>query len=362
LSTPTAALDAIDAGALQPACGFAFDGGDPGVVVSFDHVRTKAPREALEQGARRAYHAVRRFVWDLMAHDAFGASASIAFWFFLSLVPLLALAGFLIGQVARTRGVDALVEPILEVAPGSANGLVSKELLRMAGSGGAPLAPLGVLGFMWTASQGLHNLMDVFETTVKAKRRPWWKQRAIALGWVLLGLGASCGLALVLVRADAAMNTYETARESVEPAPSASAHDRTAHAAATPRPKPSLRKRVHGALTTPDEKAFAAVLLLLTGFGFLAGFYRFAVEHPPGIKRVVLPGALTALASWLIVSWAFGDYAGSIADYALYYGGLAAVAILLVWLYLTSLSLVVGAEVNAQLEGLRSRRASRPDV
>jgi membrane protein len=345
-------------------------------------VDSRRPREpsgssgwsgSLERHARRVYHAARRFVWDLMAHDAFGASASVAFWFFLSLVPLLALAGFLIGQVARTRGVDALVEPILEVAPGSANGLVSKELLRMAGSNAAPLAPLGVLGFMWTASQGLHNLMDVFETAVKARRRPWWKQRAIALGWVFLGLGASCGLAWLLVRADNAMNAYEGAREEVEAAPSATPpspsagappHERGARAAA-PAPakaKPSLRKRVHRALTTPDEKAFAAGLVLLTGFVFVAGFYRFAVEHPPGIKRVVLPGAATALASWLVVSWAFGDYAGSIADYALYYGGLAAVAILLVWLYLTSLSLVVGAEVNAQLEGLRARRASRPEL
>ena len=49
----------------------------------------------------------------------------------------------------------------------------------------------------------------------------------------------------------------------------------------------------------------------------------------------------------------FEAYALSIADYALYYGSLAAVAVLLVWLYLTSLSLVLGAEMNAQLEGLR---------
>ncbi len=54
-----------------------------------------------------------------------------------------------------------------------------------------------------------------------------------------------------------------------------------------------------------------------------------------------------------MVSWAFGNYAVSIGDYALYYGSLAAVAVLLVWLYLTSLTLVIGAEVNAQLEGLR---------
>ena len=80
--------------------------------------------------------------------------------------------------------------------------------------------------------------------------------------------------------------------------------------------------------------------MLLTGAAFLAGFYRYAVEHPPGVRRRVWPGAVDRHLSWLLVSWAFGDYAVSIADYALYYGSLAAVAVLLVWLYLSSLTLV----------------------
>jgi membrane protein len=68
------------------------------------------------------------------------------------------------------------------------------------------------------------------------------------------------------------------------------------------------------------------------------------------VRRRVWPGTFTAVASWLIVSWGFGLYAVSMSSYALYYGSLAAVAVMMVWLYLTSLSLVVGAEVNAYLE------------
>jgi membrane protein len=60
---------------------------------------------------------------------------------------------------------------------------------------------------------------------------------------------------------------------------------------------------------------------------------------------------------WLAVSWAFGNYVISLAEYAVYYGSLAAVAVLLLWLYLTSLSLLLGAEVNAILEGVRDREA-----
>jgi membrane protein len=84
----------------------------------------------------------------------------------------------------------------------------------------------------------------------------------------------------------------------------------------------------------------------------MALFYRYAVEHPHGIKRRAWPGALTALGAWLAVSWAFGEYVISLGKYAVYYGSLAAVAVLLVWLYLTSLALLLGAEVNAILDGV----------
>jgi membrane protein len=109
-------------------------------------------------------------------------------------------------------------------------------------------------------------------------------------------------------------------------------------------------------LHTPLEQGIAAVVMLAVGMAFLAGFYRFSVEHPPRVRRRVWPGTFTAVACWFVVSWAFGAYVVSIADYALYYGSLAAVAVLLIWLYLTSLTLVLGAELNAQLEGSAARR------
>src|SRR5579871_2622440 len=101
-----------------------------------------------------------RFGVGILAHNPFEAAAAVAFWFFLSVLPLLVLLGFVVGRVARTSGIDALVAPILEVAPGAAEDIVRKDLERIAGNS-ASLAPVGVVGFFWTASSGLHNLMDV---------------------------------------------------------------------------------------------------------------------------------------------------------------------------------------------------------
>jgi membrane protein len=318
-------------------------------------------------------------VLRLLAHNAFETAAAVAFWFFLSLVPLLVLAGYLVGQVARSRGVDDLVGPLLEVVPGTAEGLIRSELERLAGARGTSIAPLGVLGFLWTASSGLHNLMDVCEATVSVKRRAWWKQRTIALGWVAIGLATACLLAWVVVAVDRASRVHDaqaaaSSSASSSPPPGGHSPERAlrgpqppaapgAHArpsspqgagnGAASGPGLSPPARVGRPLRAPRTQVLAASLMLGAGLLLLAGFYRFAVEHPAGVRRRVWPGAAAAIVWWLVVSWAFGAYVVSIADYALYYGSLAAVAVLLVWLYLTSLALVLGAEVNAELEGVR---------
>jgi uncharacterized BrkB/YihY/UPF0761 family membrane protein len=361
---------------------------------------------------QRLGRAIEHFVLRLLAHNAFETAAAVAFWFFLSLVPLMVLAGYLVGQVARTRGVDDLVGPLLDVVPESAEALIRTELERLAGARGATVAPLGVLGFLWTASSGIHNLMDVCEATVSVQRRPWWKQRAMSVGWVAAGLAVACFLAWFIVAADRAWRAGDTqawltpavapadkprslpllpelpvnlsprSARLAEHAPDRSPRGAPAPGAAAPpagpphaRPAPppggtgSASAAPSSSVSAPGSPAsarrarplrgtrttaFATVLLLVTGLLMLAGFYWLAVDHPPGVKRRVWPGAAAAIVSWLVVSWGFGEYTLSIGDnYALYYGSLAAVAVLLVWLYLTSLALVIGAEVNAELEGSR---------
>jgi membrane protein len=308
----------------------------------------------------------RRLARGLIDSEAFKSAAAVAFWLFLSLVPLLVFLGFLVGQVTRRRGVDALLGPLLDVIPAAAEAIVRDELERLAGRSSAPVAPVSVASYLWTASSGLHNLMDLFESMARARPRPYWKQRAIALVWVVGGLAAACVLALALVRFDSATRTREPAvarAASTSPAGPLSSGGTSGHslepsrgpqrarvpssAPAPGSPAPGSKPRARGGLTTPLGQAFAATSMLVVGTLFLASFYRFGVERRGTERRRVWPGTAAALACWLGVSWGFSAYVASIADYALFYGSLAAVAVLLIWLYLTSLSLIVGAEVNA---------------
>lgn len=71
------------------------------------------------------------------------------------------------------------------------------------------------------------------------------------------------------------------------------------------------------------------------------------------MRRRLLPGGVVTVALWAAASAGFSYYVARFARYATFYGSLATVAIVLFWLWLLSLALLVGGEVNAQLEGVR---------
>ena len=66
-------------------------------------------------------------------------------------------------------------------------------------------------------------------------------------------------------------------------------------------------------------------------------------------RRRVFPGAAAALCSWLLFSLGFSFYVENIANYSMLYGTLGGVVVLLLWLYATGLTLILGAEVNGAL-------------
>jgi membrane protein len=298
-----------------------------------------------------------RVVRGMRAHHAVDSARLMAFNFFLSVVPLLVMLGYVTGRLVRKRGVEAVVGPLLETIPDASADLVRHELERLAGARSTSIAPLGLVTFLWLTSSGIHQMMDVFEVAVGATVRPWWKQRLIALAAVGIGLGAMSFTAWGLVAGDDRLHSDDadvsasTTPAAVAPAPSGSPPSKGSPRPARPPPivkKRHLLTRAHA----PWERVVAGGAVLLVGLLGLAAFYRFAVEHPAGIRRHAWPGTMTAMAAWIAVSWFFGSYLASVGAYAVYYGGLAAVAVLLVWLYLTSLALLLGAEVNAMLEGV----------
>ncbi|MGE3291155.1 MAG: YihY/virulence factor BrkB family protein [Geminicoccaceae bacterium] len=86
---------------------------------------------------------------------------------------------------------------------------------------------------------------------------------------------------------------------------------------------------------------------LLLGVALL---YRFGPSRAPARWRWVTPGSLAAVGLWLLGSLAFSLYVGRFAAYNETYGTLGGVVILLMWLYISAFSILLGAELNAELE------------
>ncbi len=313
----------------------------------------------------------------LVLHDGLIAAPAMAFHFFLSLLPLLAFVGYVVGLIARRRGVDAVLSPILDNLPAAAEAMVRSQVDRLAGAGGMAFGPVAAATFLWIASGGTHGLMNAVENVVGAPKRPWWQKRLLAVAWVLASIATFALAALAIVRWDASVHPQERGRATSSAAsPSGSASvtsfpvssSRSSRALGAspdghspdarpqvgdPPPQDPTRRRRARLVRPGGERALALTLSIAFATGALATFYRFSVRHSKRVARRVLPGAILAVVLWLVVSWAFGLYVSTLADYAAFYGSLAAVAVLLVWLWLTSFAILVGAELNSQLEGLR---------
>jgi membrane protein len=261
--------------------------------------------EALKRN--RAGHVFTVLVDNLDDHHAPIVASAIAFDAFLSLVPLAAFAGLVLN--ALHEDVELLVRPILRSAPGPVGDLFQGAMVRLSGSA-ALIAPLSTAAFLWTSSAGISTAMSVFETMFHSPPRPWWWRRGIAILCVI----ATIALVAVVTAVSVGL---------------------------------TMVSRAFG--------AFAAVVFpLATLIGMLSGFFRIAVRSGPIFtRRRVLPGVLVTVVLWAILSALFSVYVSTLSRYATLYGGLAAVAIFLFWLWLLALALLVGGEVNAQLDGIR---------
>jgi membrane protein len=253
--------------------------------------------------------ALQRLYVNLDRHNALNAASAMAFDAFLSLVPLAAFAGWLLFRLHRNSAAIATIfGPVLRAAPSPIGDLVSYEFIRLSDAGAMAVAPVSAIGFLWVTSGGLATAMGVFEDMYSTAPRAWWSRRLIAMGFVLVGLAISVAagtIALMLVS--------------------------------------------EGVLSTPVA---AVVLSNVVVFSLVYAFFRFAIgrggEERP--KRQFLPGAALTFLLWALTSALFSLYVAKLSRYATLYGNLATVAILLFWLWLLSLSLLVGAEVNAMLE------------
>jgi membrane protein len=267
-----------------------------------------------------------------LADNVTDIAASLSYYAFLAIPAMLLVAVGVFSQTAGPGTVESMLDRLEGVVPAEAVTLIDQSLNRVIEnrSGGVALIAVGFLLALWTASSAMNALMRGLNRVYdRRETRSFLRQRATALAMLACLLVAFTLVFLLLVLG------------------------------------PHLSGWVGDALDIEGFLGwvwwiFEWPVLLLGLLVIFAGVYYLGpnVAHPR--LRFLTPGAVAAVLIWLAASGLFAAYVSSFGSYNKAWGSLAAVIIMLTWLWLSALALLLGAEINAEAERSRELREGKP--
>jgi membrane protein len=246
-------------------------------------------------------------------------AGGISYAAFLAIFPALIAGISLFGLVADPATIAQQAEGVLAALPQEAQPLIRDQITSLTQTSGGALSiglVVSILLALWTASGGTSSLMTAINVAYdETESRNFLKLRGTAL---LLTLGAIVFVLLTL------------ALVAVVPA--------------------VLNALNLGTFINIIVQVIRWVLLVALIVVALAVVYRIAPDRDSPQFKWTSVGALVAAALWVLGSLAFSLYVNNFGSYNKTYGTLAGVVILLLWLYLTSYIILLGAEINAESE------------
>jgi membrane protein len=251
-------------------------------------------------------------------------AAGVAFYAMLALFPAIIAVVTIYGMVADPAQVESQVNEFAKGLPAGADQLITEQLKNVVNAGEQSLSiglALSLLAVFWSVSSGVQGLVKSLNLVYDEREtRGFLKLRGLSL---LLTLGAIVVVVVALVLI-----------------------------AVFPGVIDDLELGQAGELAASVVRWVVLALLVLAA---LAVVYRFAPDRANPRWRWVSWGAVVALVLWLLGSVGFSWYVDNFGKYNQTYGALAAVIILLLWLFLSSFAVLLGAEFDAETERQTSR-------
>lgn len=276
----------------------------------------------------RSVRELAQRVWDKIWEDeVLDRAAALSYYLLFALFPALLFLTALLGLLPWHL-MAQLMGYLDRVLPGDAASLVSKTLAEVVRGANPGLLSIGIGAALWAASSGMVAVMTALNIAYGTEdRRPWWKRRLVAIA-LTLGFSLFIPTALLLLVFG----------------------ERIGRVLADWVGLGSVFTFTWALLRWP-----AVILCVLTALGLV---YALA----PAQRRRwhwVTPGSIFAVAGWLLLSLGLRVYVAYFAAYNATYGSIGGVILLLSWLYLTGVVLLVGAEIDAEIErGPRHRKAT----
>jgi len=260
-------------------------------------------------------------------------AAALTYYGVLAIFPALIVLVSILGLVGESA-TQPLIDNLGSVAPGPAKQIFTSAIKNLQGSGGTAgvLFVIGLLGALWSASGYVGAFMRASNSIYDMPEgRPIWKTLPVRVGLtiILLLLLALSTTAVVLTGglAEKVGNVVGLGSTAV----------------------------------TVWNIAKWPVLLLVVSFMFALLYWAAPNVKQPGF-RWLSPGGILAVIGWLVASAAFAFYVGNFGSYNKTYGALGGVVVFLVWLWISNVVILLGAEFNAELErGRAIQGGMRPE-
>jgi membrane protein len=252
-------------------------------------------------------------------------AAALTYYSVLAIFPALIVLVSVLGLVGESA-TQPLIDNLGSVAPGPAKEIMTSALENLQGDRGAAgvLFVVGLLAALWSASGYVAAFMRASNSIYDMEEgRPVWKTLPVRVGLtlVLLFLLAITAIAVVLTGGIAQ----------------------------------KVGDLIGLGSTAVDAWNIAKwpVLLLVVSFMFALLYWAAPNVKHPGF-RWISPGGVLAVVAWLIASGAFALYVSNFGSYNKTYGALGGVVVFLVWLWISNIVILLGAEFNAELERERA--------
>jgi membrane protein len=257
---------------------------------------------------------LRAYSEDSLADTA----AALSYYGILALFPFLLFIVALVGMVLDPAMLRGLVSQLRMVAPPEVTSIISSRLESLLRGPHASVLTVGAVAALWAVSGGISALLDALDRCYHIREtRPFWKKRLIALGSTLVAAVASLLIVLVMFAV------------------------------------PLVGKWVGG-----NAGALISLARFPVGGLILLAMWAYLYWALPNLRlrfQLLSPGSLFGVLVWLVASWGFAEYARHFGKYEAIYGALGGVIVLLVWMWLSAVVLLLGAEINKILTPPRER-------
>ena len=262
---------------------------------------------------------LKRTARDTQADNGLGHAAQLAYYFFLALFPALLFLIAVVSVFAGPEVITRLVNAMSGTAPPDVINIVREQLVGLSQGDQGGIMTFGVIAALWSSSAAMLALIDSLNRAYDVEdARPWWKQRLTA---ILLTIGVALFILVSFALVVAG---------------------------------PELAESIAGrtGLGSVFEWTWK-VLQWPVVFGLVASALGLVYYFAPDVDQdwvFLTPGSVAAALLWLISSLGFRFYVMNFGSYNETYGAIGGVMVLLLWLYISGLCVIAGAEMNAEIE------------